>query len=110
MTAPINGDPNLSLREIADILWPLDDPDAEWSVDELDAVAEVLARAGLRPPERPPTCDICGDPDEYVLGGTNEADWNGETGNHASCEQGIPFRAKVSAEAARARIFRGVSL
>ena len=28
-----------------------------------------------------PTCDICGQPD-----GPGEPDWNGETGNHASCE------------------------
>lgn len=28
-----------------------------------------------------PRCDICGEPD-----GEGEADWNGETGNHATCE------------------------
>ncbi len=29
-----------------------------------------------------PTCDICGDTDHE-----GEADWNGETGNHITCEQ-----------------------
>jgi len=36
----------------------------------------------LRNPEEiTPTCDICGKPD-----GAGVPDWNGETGNHASCE------------------------
>jgi hypothetical protein len=34
-------------------------------------------------PEVTPTCDYCGQPD-----GPGVPDWNGETGNHASCEVG----------------------
>jgi hypothetical protein len=33
------------------------------------------------PGEAVPTCDICGEQD-----GPGEPDWNGETGNHRSCE------------------------
>lgn len=32
-----------------------------------------------------PKCDICGEPDSYEDGGFS--DWNGETGNHQSCEE-----------------------
>jgi hypothetical protein len=31
-----------------------------------------------------PTCDICGEPEDHEDG--RENDWNGETGNHLSCE------------------------
>ena len=32
----------------------------------------------------PPTCDICGEPQGEDDG---ESDWNGETGNHLTCEE-----------------------
>lgn len=32
-----------------------------------------------------PTCDLCGRPDTWSL--FDDADWNGETGSHLSCEQ-----------------------
>jgi hypothetical protein len=52
-----------------DLTWfatytPDDEPRIE-SVDEVE-----------------PTCDLCGEPD-----GPGEPDWNGETGNHLSCER-----------------------
>jgi hypothetical protein len=72
------------LREIAEILWPFGDPDAQWSSDEIEAVANVLDRAGLRPAT--PTCDICGKPEDHWPA-AGEYDWNGETGNHRSCEE-----------------------
>lgn len=33
-----------------------------------------------------PTCDICGEPEDHEIG-LIEYDWNGETGNHLSCER-----------------------
>ena len=35
-----------------------------------------------------PTCDLCGEPEDHEPG-MIEYDWNGETGNHQSCEKGI---------------------
>jgi hypothetical protein len=32
-----------------------------------------------------PTCDICDEPEDHEVG-LIEYDWNGETGNHLSCE------------------------
>ena len=58
-----NNDPYISGAALArnDALWPKDD-------------------------EAPtPKCDICGEPD-----GPGTPDWNGETGNHASCEHNDP--------------------
>lgn len=45
-------------------------------------IAGILA---ANEPEVTPTCDICGE--EWEDGGEGE-DWNGETGNHHSCEAG----------------------
>ncbi len=36
--------------------------------------------------EATPTCDICGQPEDQDPTNGREYDWNGETGNHASCE------------------------
>jgi hypothetical protein len=33
-----------------------------------------------------PRCDICGEPEDHEPG-MIEYDWNGETGNHQSCER-----------------------
>jgi hypothetical protein len=38
-----------ALARIANIVFPGDDPDAEWSNDEIEAVAEVIERLGLKP-------------------------------------------------------------
>lgn len=43
--------------------------------------------------EPEPTCDICGEPEDHEVGWF-EYDWNGETGNHLSCEA----REKAKAE------------
>lgn len=40
--------------------------------------------------EPDPTCDICGEPMECERGEdctVHAGDWNGETGNHRSCEE-----------------------
>ena len=36
-----------------------------------------------------PTCDICGEPEDQDPTNGGEYDWNGETGNHQSCEARI---------------------
>lgn len=36
--------------ELRAILWPAEDPDADWSADTLDAIAETLTRAGYGRP------------------------------------------------------------
>lgn len=33
-----------------------------------------------------PTCDLCGEPQEWGRMFGYEPDWNGETGNHITCE------------------------
>lgn len=33
-----------------------------------------------------PRCDLCGEPEDHEIGFFGY-DWNGETGNHLSCEQ-----------------------
>ncbi|MGD9613801.1 MAG: hypothetical protein AB7H90_01240 [Alphaproteobacteria bacterium] len=37
------------VTDIQSILWPSDCPDAEWSSDEIERVAEVMDSYGLRP-------------------------------------------------------------
>lgn len=60
------------------------------SVQYANAEREVR---GLPPLEidTEPRCDICGEP-EVCAGGSgctiHAGDWNGETGNHRSCEEG----------------------
>lgn len=48
------------------------------------AIAEYRQSLGL---EFPPTCDICGLPEDQDPTNGRENDWNGETGNHLSCEE-----------------------
>lgn len=48
-------------------------------IDPSDTV--LLEWAGV--PEFPPTCDICG----HTEASEPETPWNGETGNHVSCEE-----------------------
>lgn len=44
-------DPRETLARLRSILWPADDPDADWSADTLDAIAATMTRAGIgRPP------------------------------------------------------------
>lgn len=42
-----------ALARIANIVFPGGDPDAEWTNDEIEAVAEVIERLGLKPPSWP---------------------------------------------------------
>lgn len=42
-------DSDALVAAIRDILWPDGDPDAEWRVDTIELVADVLIQAGLRP-------------------------------------------------------------
>lgn len=37
------------LGRLREILWPDEDPDAEWEGDTIEHVAEVLEAAGLKP-------------------------------------------------------------
>jgi hypothetical protein len=39
------------VRRLCEILWPEDDPGAEWDAETLDEVALVLEGAELRPEE-----------------------------------------------------------
>ncbi len=41
-----------ALKGIKDILWPRGDPDKQWTASEIEEVAEVLERAGLRPSQQ----------------------------------------------------------
>lgn len=50
---------------------------------------ELLEWAGV--PEFPPTCDLCGKQD-----GPGEPDWNGETGNHVTCEREAAYAKSVT--------------
>jgi len=43
------GDPEGTLRELAEVLWPEGDADHSWSPDTIDEVARVLTDAGFRP-------------------------------------------------------------
>ena len=47
-----------------------------------------------------PTCDICDEPMSESLDGV-ETDWNGETGNHITCEwnSADPFRRDSTGQA-----------
>lgn len=54
------------------------------------AHVEILADEA----EAIPTCDICGDPEDQRIG-PFENDWNGETGNHKSCEEEEARRARI---------------
>lgn len=51
------------------------------ALGDFDAHAASAIHAQALRGEVTPRCDICGQPD-----GPGEPDWNGETGNHRSCE------------------------
>jgi len=46
-----------TLRTLAAILWPTDDPerdpDEQWTPDTLDAIADVMTEAGYAPDPQP---------------------------------------------------------
>jgi len=46
---------------------------------------ERAAQMYFDPPSPVPTCDICDEPESFEWG--EEDDWNGEMGNHLSCEE-----------------------
>jgi hypothetical protein len=56
-----------------------------------EAAKAELAKGTTNDDEVVPTCDICGE--QWEDGGEGE-DWNGETGNHLSCEQDSPELAR----------------
>jgi len=41
--------PEALLDKIVEILWPEGDRDHEWSSDEIELIADLLTKAGLRP-------------------------------------------------------------
>jgi hypothetical protein len=43
-----------ALEALREILWPADDPGADWSPDTLEAIAEVMEAAGYGEPPPPP--------------------------------------------------------
>ena len=45
----------------------------------------TAAQQYFDPPDPVPTCDICEEPQSMEWG--EENDWNGETGNHETCEE-----------------------
>lgn len=59
---------------------------------------ESLRKAGwtITPPEAPPTCDLCGQPEDQDPTNGREYDWNGDTGNHQSCESLQRYRLTKS--------------
>lgn len=61
---------------------------------------QLLEWAGV--PEFPPTCDICDEPmvcDRGEACTVHAGDWNGETGNHLSCEREQAGQEKAIATA-----------
>lgn len=42
-----------------------------------------------------PTCDICGEPEDQDPTNGNEYNWNGETGNHQSCERDFRYYSEL---------------
>ena len=40
--------------------------------------------------DAPPICDLCGEFEDQDPTNGREYDWNGETGNHATCEEYAP--------------------
>lgn len=53
---------------------------------DLDILSQLNAVLGI---EVEPRCDICGEPEDHDVGMIPN-DWNGETGNHLSCERDNP--------------------
>ncbi len=64
--------------------------------EEADGFIESVRLALTQPgdPEygEAPICDICGQPEDQDPTNGREYDWNGETGNHATCEATVKAR------------------
>lgn len=55
-------------------------------VEDLLTMDEAVTRAREYNVESEPRCDICGRLEQDSPAGFADADWNGETGNHETCE------------------------
>lgn len=55
-------------------------------IEDLTTLDEAVGRAQEYNDEAYPRCEVCGRVMDDSPAGFTDADWNGETGNHETCE------------------------